>query len=90
MVITVLKKLDLVSRVTVHVFAGEIVLAAALAAASPRAFMPTFSVLLVFLALVQALLALGAKRAPPAASLNEWDGVSWLLLVATGCCLLAR
>jgi hypothetical protein len=87
---SILKKLDLVSRVTIHIFVGQIVLAATLAVASPTGFMPTFSFLLISLAVMQALLALGARRRPPASSLTEWDGVSWLLLVAVGCYLLHR
>ena len=87
---SVLKNLDLVSRVTVHIFVGQIAFAAILAASSSKGFMPTFSLLLVSFAIVQAVLALGARKRPPASSLTEWDGVSWLLLVAVGCYLLYR
>ncbi|MDQ0396480.1 hypothetical protein [Labrys monachus] len=83
-------RLDLVSRVTVHIFIGQLTIAAIMAASSPKGFMPTFSVLLAFFAFIQVLLALSGGRRPPAGSLTEWDGVSWLLLVATGCHLLCR
>jgi hypothetical protein len=90
MKISVLQRLDLVSKVTVRIFVGQLVIAAIMAASSPKGFMPTFSIMLAFFATIQALLALGARQRPPAGSLTEWDGVSWLLLVATGCYLLYR
>ncbi|WP_413989912.1 hypothetical protein ACMDCR_28935 [Labrys okinawensis] len=84
-----IRKLDLVSRVTVHIFIVELVSAAFLAASSPTGFLSGFTSTLVMIAVLQALLALAARRRPPAASLHEWDGVAWLLLVASGCHLLA-
>ncbi|PRH85564.1 hypothetical protein C5L14_21520 [Labrys okinawensis] len=87
---SVSRKLDLVSRVTIHVFAGEVLFAALLAASGSKAFAPTFAVLLTFLAVIQVMAALGACRRAPSSSLTEWDGVTWLLLVATGALLFAR
>ncbi|WP_448950714.1 hypothetical protein [Labrys neptuniae] len=84
MSISVAKKLDLVSRVTIHVFVVETIFAVLLAAAGPKAFASTFAVLLLFLAVLQTMGALGAHRRAPSSSLTEWDGVSWLLLVAAG------
>ena len=81
-------KLDLVSRVTIYVFVGQLVLAAILASVSPTGFTSTFVRLLMFYAIVQTLLGFGAKKRAPATSLNERDGVLWLLLVATGCLLV--
>lgn len=83
-------KLDLVSRVTVHVFAAEVLFAALLAASGPKAFAPTFAALLSVLAFVQGLAALGARRRAPTTSLTEWDGIAWLLLAATGALLFLR
>jgi hypothetical protein len=80
-----IRKLDLVSRVTVHIFIAELVAAAVLAASSPTGFLSGFTTTLVMIAVLQALLALTARRRPPAASLTEWDGVAWLLLLASGC-----
>lgn len=85
-----LKRLDLVSRVTIRIFIGQLVLAAIMAATGPKGFMPTFAAVLVIFAIVQTIQAAGVKQRPPASSLTEWDGVSWLLLVATGCHILAR
>ena len=85
-----LQRLDLASKVTIHIFAGQLAIGAIMAALSPKAFMPAFGLVLLYFAAIQSMLALGARQRAPATSLTEWDGVSWLLLVATGCFILAR
>ena len=84
-----LRKLDIVSRVTVHIFIIELVTATVLGASNPTGFLSGFTSTLVMMAVLQALLALVSRRRPPAGSLHEWDGVAWLLLVASGCHVLA-
>lgn len=84
------KKLDIVSRVTIHVFVAEVLFAALLAACGSKAFAPTFAALLALFAVLQAMAASGARRRAPSSSLTEWDGIAWLLLVATGALLFLR
>ncbi|GLS22631.1 hypothetical protein GCM10007874_56510 [Labrys miyagiensis] len=84
-----IRKLDLVSRVTVHIFIFQLIVATVLAISSPTGFLSGFTSTLVLMAVLQALLALAARRRPPAGSLHEWDGVAWLLLVASGCHVFA-
>jgi hypothetical protein len=90
MITSAFKRLDLVSKVTIRIFLGQLAFAAVMAAPSPKGFIPTFTVTLLFFAIIQSALALMAARRPPAGTLSEWDGVSWLLLVAMGCYLLSR
>ena len=80
--------LDVVSRVTILIFLGQLLFGGLLAFLSPKGFSLTFAGLLLFSAAIQTFLALCAERRPSASSLNEWDGISWLLLVATVCLLV--
>jgi hypothetical protein len=70
-------KLDVVSRVTFHLFAAEVAIAAILAWFIGE-FHSTFSLILFAFAVLQALAA-AASHSPPPRGLNEWDGAVWLV-----------
>jgi|EndMetStandDraft_2_1072991.scaffolds.fasta_scaffold409960_1 hypothetical protein len=84
MVPTRIRQLDIVSQVTILMFAVQVVLAAILAYLSPAGFQHSFALILSAFAAIQALLAANAEPAPSRHTLNEWDGVSWLVFLAMG------
>ena len=75
-------RLDVVSKVTIHLFAMQVVLAAVMASLSPAEFTQSFALILAGLAVIQTLFAATAAPAPVRNSLTEWDGVSWLVFLS--------
>lgn len=75
-------RLDIVSKVTIHLFVMQVVLAVVLASLSPAAFPQSFARVLAGFAAIQTLFAATAAPVPSRHALTEWDGVSWLVFVA--------
>jgi len=77
-----IRRLDVVSRVTVHLFVMQVMLAAVFAYLSLDGFQESFAVMLTAFAGIQALFAFTAAPTPSRQALTEWDGVSWLACLA--------
>ena len=74
------RKLDTVSRVTIHIFLVEVALAA-LAASLTDNFATTFGFALLVLATLQFIACL-ASRPPRHRGLSEIDGAIWLVALS--------
>ena len=75
--------LDVVSKVTIHLFVMQVALAALMASLSPAEFTQSFAVILAGFAVIQTFVAAAAaSSAPTRHALTEWDGVSWLAFLA--------
>jgi hypothetical protein len=74
------RRLDTVSRVTIHIFIGEVALAA-LAASLADNFATTFGFVLLVLATLQ-LFARLASHPPRRRGLSEIDGALWLVALS--------
>jgi hypothetical protein len=80
--IATLRRLDTVSRVTVHVFMIEVAMAA-FAASFAESFVATFTFALLALATLQ-FLAAATSHPPQQSGLDELDGALWLTALAFG------
>ena len=76
------RQLDVVSKVTIHLFAMQLVLAAVMASMSPAEFTQSFALILAGFAVIQTLLAATTAPSPTRHALTEWDGVSWLVFLS--------